>query len=344
MSAEPEVLFSQDGALARILLNRPKALNALTLNMVRLMDAQLRIWARDPSVKAVLIEGAGERAFCAGGDIRALYDSGKTGQPYAIEFYREEYGLNALIKRYPKPFVALIRGIVMGGGVGVSVHGSHRVAGEGIVFAMPETGIGLFPDVGGTYFLPRCPGETGMYLALTGARLNAADALYAGIATSVAPVETWPALIGAIKTDGDIRVLDQFSRAAGPSQLEANRAHIDHAFSAASVEDILDRLDAMASPFGAETAKVLRTKSPTSLKVVFAQIRAGATRSFEDCMRLEFRLTNRFMRGHDFYEGVRAAIIDKDQAPKWSPPDLAGVGASAVEAYFAELPDGDIRL
>jgi enoyl-CoA hydratase len=312
--------------------------------MVRQMDPQLRAWARDPSVKAVLIEGAGERAFCAGGDIRALYDGGKAGQPYAIDFYREEYVLNTLIKRYPKPYVALIRGIVMGGGVGVSVHGSHRVAGEGIVFAMPETGIGLFPDVGGTYFLPRCPGETGMYLALTGARLNAADALYAGIATTYAPVETWPALVDALKADGDVRALDGRSRAAGPSQLEANRAHIDRAFSAGSVEEILNRLDAMASPFGAETAKVLRTKSPTSLKVAFAQIRAGAARNFEDCMRLEFRLTNRFMRGHDFYEGVRAAIIDKDQAPKWSPPDLAGVDASAVGAYFAELPDGDIRL
>jgi enoyl-CoA hydratase len=344
MSAEAEVLFSKDGALGRILLNRPKALNALTLNMVRLIDAQLRVWAEDPSVKAVVIEGAGDRAFCAGGDIRALYDSGKAGQSYAIDFYREEYGLNALIKRYPKPYIALIRGIVMGGGVGVSVHGSHRVAGEGIVFAMPETGIGLFPDVGGTYFLPRCPGETGMYLALTGARLNAAGALYAGIATSHVPAADWPQLIDALKANGDTRALAQFARPAGPAQLDADRAHIDQAFSAGSVEDILERLDAMASPFGAETAKILRAKSPTSLKVVYAQIRAGAARDFEECMRIEFRLTNRFMRGHDFYEGVRAAIIDKDQSPKWSPPDLDGVTKGDIDAYFAPLPGGDIVL
>lgn len=344
MSADDEVLFAQDGALGRITLNRPKALNALTLNMVRLMDARLRAWAREPSVKAILIEGAGERAFCAGGDIRALYDSGKAGESYAIDFYREEYVLNTLIKRYPKPYIALIRGIVMGGGVGVSVHGSHRVAGEGIVFAMPETGIGLFPDVGGTYFLPRCPGKTGMYLALTGARLNAADTIHAGIATAHVPVTRWPDLIAALRGDGDPRSLSTMTSAAGPSQLEGNRAHIDAAFSADSVESILDRLDAMASPFGAETAKTLRTKSPTSLKVVFAQIRAGATKSFEDCMRLEFRLTNRFMRGHDFYEGVRAAIIDKDQAPKWSPADLAGVTDAAVAAYSAPLPEGDLSL
>lgn len=344
MTTDDEVLLSQDGALGRITLNRPKALNALTLTMVRAMDAQLRAWATDPSIKAVVVEGSGDRAFCAGGDIRALYESGKSGQSYAIDFYREEYVLNTLIKRFPKPYIALIRGIVMGGGVGVSVHGSHRIAGEGIVFAMPETGIGLFPDVGGTYFLPRCPGEIGMYLGLTGARLNAGGAVYAGIATSHVPVSRWPELIEALRPAGDARVLEEFAVSPGPAELDANRAHIDRAFSAKSVEEILERLDAMASPFGADSSKTLRSKSPTSLKVVFAQIRAGAGRDFEDCMRLEFRLTNRFMRGHDFYEGVRAAIIDKDQAPNWSPRDLAGVSQADVERYFAPLPDGDLVL
>jgi enoyl-CoA hydratase len=344
MSADDEVLFFQDDALGRIVLNRPKALNALTLGMVRAMDARLRVWARDASVKAIVVEGAGERAFCAGGDIRALYDSGKAGDPYAIDFYREEYALNTLIKRYPKPYLAFVRGIVMGGGVGVSVHGSHRIAGEGIMFAMPETGIGLFPDVGGTYFLPRCPGETGMYLALTGARLNLADALYAGVATQHIPVARWPEALAALAQAGDVRVLAELGAAGGPSALAANAAHIDHAFSAGSVEEILARLDAMASPFGAETAKALRTKSPTSLKVVYAQVRAGRDLPFEDCMRLEFRLTNRFMRGHDFYEGVRAAIIDKDQAPKWRPDTLAGVPDAEVARYHSTLPDGDLVL
>jgi enoyl-CoA hydratase len=174
--------------------------------------------------------------------------------------------------------------------------------------------------------------------------LNAADCVHAGIATSHVPVVRWPELIAAFRERGDPGVFAEFAAIAGASQLEANRAHIDHAFSAGSVEDILARLDAMASPFGPETAKTLRTKSPTSLKVVFAQIRAGATRSFEDCMRLEFRLTNRFMRGHDFYEGVRAAIIDKDQAPKWSPSALSGVTEADVAAYFEDLPGGDLAI
>ena len=187
MSEEAEVLFEKRGAAAVITLNRPKALNALTLDMVRLIHPKLTEWASDDSVRCVIVEGAGEKAFCAGGDIRALHDWGRSGDPSALAFWREEYRLNTFIKRYPKPYVALMDGINMGGGVGLSVHGSHRVATERLTFAMPETGIGLFPDVGGTWFLPRAPGETGLYLALTGARLKAADAIYAGIADTYVP-------------------------------------------------------------------------------------------------------------------------------------------------------------
>ncbi|MGN6514928.1 MAG: enoyl-CoA hydratase/isomerase family protein, partial [Rhizomicrobium sp.] len=198
MTEDAEVLFERRGALGLITLNRPKALNALTHEMCVSMKQQLDTWAKDDAVKVVAIRGAGDRAFCAGGDIRALYESGKAKTPYALEFYRDEYVLNATIKHYPKPYVALIHGIDMGGGVGVSVNGSHRVAAESMVFAMPETGIGLFPDVGGSYFLPRCPGEIGMFLGLTGMRLKTADSLYAGIATDFVPVARWDTLLAAL--------------------------------------------------------------------------------------------------------------------------------------------------
>jgi enoyl-CoA hydratase len=345
MSDDAEVLFQTDGALGRITLNRPKALNALTLNMVRLMDRQLREWSADARIRSVAIEAAGGRAFCAGGDIRALYESGKAGDPYAIDFYREEYRLNTLIKRYPKPYIAFMNGIVMGGGVGVSVHGKYRLAGEAIAFAMPETGIGLFPDVGGSYFLPRMPGSFGMYLGLTGARLSAGGAIYAGVATHHVPAASFLAVMEAL-ADG-AEPLAAIAAMAVPAAGAPERdvlVQIEEHFSKPSVEGVLASLEASATPFAVDTAKILRTKSPTSLKVVHRQIQEGAKLEFEGCMRMEFRLTNRFMRGHDFYEGVRALIVDKDQNPKWSPATLDGVGESDVAAYFTSLPDGDINL
>ena len=342
-----EVLFEQRGRAGLITLNRPKALNALTLGMVDAMDAKLREWRADRSIEFVIVRGAGERAFCAGGDIRALHDSGKAGTPYVIDFYEREYRLNTLIKRFPKPYIALINGIVMGGGVGVSVHGSVRVCGEGTVFAMPETGIGLFPDVGGTYFLPRCPGELGMYLALTGTRLDVTDAKYAGIATHVVPAPKHEELVGALSEDDQPleRVLAAFAVSPqNKSKMAGLQPLIDRHFGAASVEAIMESLSGDNSLFAGETLKTLKTKSPTSLKVAFRQVRQGVKLGFEECMRLEFRLTNRFMRGHDFYEGVRAVIVEKDNAPKWNPPDLGGVSQAAIDAYFAPLPDGDLKM
>jgi len=342
-----EVLFERQGRAGVITLNRPKALNALTLSMVDAMTAQLKAWRDDRDVEMVIVRGAGEKAFCAGGDIRALYDSGKAGTPYVIDFYAREYRLNTLIKRYPKPYIALVNGIVMGGGVGVSVHGSVRVCGEGTMFAMPETGIGLFPDVGGTYFLPRCPGETGMYLALTGARLDVTDARYAGIATHVVPQARHAELLDALY-NGSAPLEKVLARhavfATDKPRLEGLRTAIDTHFSKGSVEDIFASLQAGSSLFEEQTLKTLKAKSPTSLKVAFRQVREGAKLGFEDCMRLEFRLTNRFMRAMDFYEGVRAVIIDKDNAPKWNPPALDQVGARDVERYFAPLEGGDLDL
>jgi enoyl-CoA hydratase len=342
-----EVLFEKRGRVGLITLNRPKALNALTLDMVDAMQAQLKAWRGDDTVEIVVIRGAGERAFCAGGDIRALHDSGKAGTSYVIDFYAREYLLNTYIKRYPKPYIALINGIVMGGGVGVSVHGRQRVCGEGTVFAMPETGIGLFPDVGGTYFLPRLPGELGMYLGLTGARMDIHDAKYAGIATHVVPARQHEELIDGLGNGGEVyeKTLARFAVApANACRIAGLLPLIDRHFAHRSVEAIVESLERDASLFAVETLKTLKTKSPTSLKVTFRQLREGRNRGFEDCMRLEFRLTNRFMRGHDFYEGVRAVIVEKDNAPKWKPATLAEVTPDDVSAYFAALPGGDLAL
>ncbi|HVP83763.1 MAG TPA: enoyl-CoA hydratase/isomerase family protein [Rhizomicrobium sp.] len=338
MTDEAETLFEQRGAAGLITLNRPKALNALTHDMCLKLKAQLDQWAKDASIKSVAIRGAGDRAFCAGGDIRALYESGRAKTPYAFDFYRDEYILNVAIKHFPKPYIALVNGIVMGGGVGVSVHGSHRVAGENVTFAMPETGIGLFPDVGGSYFLPRCPGQIGMYLALTGARLKTADMLYAGIATHFVPMAKWDALIaklaeGAMPGDA----LKQLADTVPGDFLAEHRAVIDRIFAGNSVEEILAALDAERTDWSEDTAKTIRTKSPTSLKVAFRQVRNGAKLEFDDCMRMEWRMVNRVIAGHDFYEGVRATILDKDGAPKWNPADLPSVAQADVDAYFAPL-------
>jgi enoyl-CoA hydratase/carnithine racemase len=333
-----DVLFEKRGAAGLITLNRPKALNALTRDMCVAMKAQLDAWARDDAVKAVVVQGAGERAFCAGGDIRSLYDSGKNGTSYALDFYRDEYVLNATIKHYPKPYIALIQGIVMGGGVGVSVHGSHRVAGETMTFAMPETGIGLFPDVGGSYFLPRCPGQIGMFLGLTGARLKTTDSLYAGVATHFVPMAKWPGLIDALAGGATPdAAIAQLQDTVPDTFLLEHRVTIDRIFALNSVEEILAALDAEHTDWGDDTAKAIRAKSPTATRIAFRQLREGAKLAFDDCMKMEWRMVNRVVAGHDFYEGVRATIIDKDGAPKWEPAEFAQVSGANVDAYFAPL-------
>jgi enoyl-CoA hydratase len=345
-----DIEFSVAGRLGRVLLNRPEALNALSLEMCAELDEKLREWAALDQVRAVAIEGAGGRAFCAGGDIRKLYDEGKAKGAYPRQFFSTEYRCNTRIKHFPKPYIAVIDGIVMGGGVGVSVHGSHRIVTENTMFAMPETGIGLFPDVGGTYFLPRCPGEIGMYLGLTGERMKAADCLYAKIATDFVSSARVSELLQALSSD-DLKdsnaVSAEIVRFAGATEaapLASHRAAIDRAFSAASVEEILARLDADPDPWAQAAAKVLRTKSPTSLKITFRQIREGKGRDFDAGMQTEWRMVNRIITGHDFYEGTRAQVVEKDRDPKWRPAALEAVGAADVDAYFAPLPDGDLVL
>jgi len=340
-----EIVFSRRGAAGLVTLNRPRALNAVTHGMVKALRAQLDAWAADDAVTRVVVTAAGERAFSAGGDIRHLYDLGQAGaQGEMLDFWRDEYPLNAVIKSYRKPYVSLIDGIVMGGGVGVSVHGSHRVAGDRYSFAMPEVGIGFFPDVGATWFLPRMPGELGAYCALTGERFNAADAVAAGLATQRIPSARFPALIdgltGTVSVDA---VLAAFAEPAGEGPIAARKGTIDRLFSGDTVEAILAALDAEAGSGGADaawagkTAATIRAKSPLSLKVALAQVRRGARWDFAACMRAEFRIVSRIVEGHDFYEGVRAVIVDKDNAPRWRPRSLAEVGEALVERHFAPL-------
>jgi enoyl-CoA hydratase len=342
------------GGLARFRLDRPWALNALTIPIIREMDRMLRQWETDPSVKAVLIEGVGEKVFCAGGDIRVLSDAAKSGDYEIIRrFFWSEYTLNRLIKKYRKPYLAILNGITMGGGVGISVHGSHRIVSENTVFAMPETGIGMFPDVGGTWVLPRCPGQIGTYLALTGARLRAADCVYAGIATHNVATERLYELEIAIgeavsSSEGESAVmqaitgiLELYHDEDPDPPLAALRADIDRVFGLDSIEAMLEALDAMGPGWGADTAAVLRSKSPTSLKVALRQMRAGPLLTFDRAMQIEYRIAQRIVCSPDFAEGVRAVIVDKDGAPTWSPSTLEEVSEESVRAFFAPLAEVD---
>ena len=339
---EPELICERRGHAGVVVLNRPRALNALTHGMVRGLDRALDEFEADPQVRHVVVTGAGEKAFCAGGDIRQLYDLGRAGRiEEARGFWREEYRLNQRIKTYPKPYIAVIDGIVMGGGVGVSLHGSHRIAGEKYLFAMPEVGIGFFPDVGATWALPRLPGAAGTWLAVSGERIGQADALALGLATHAVATTRIPGLIEALEAGRNVDdVLAGTAFDAGPAALAPHRALIDHAFSAPSVEAIMDRLRAGSDdPFAAKLLAGTARKSPTSMKLALAQMRSGASLSFAEAMRLEFRIVSRIVHGADFYEGVRAVIIDKDNAPRWQPATLADVSDEQVAQYLAPLPD-----
>jgi enoyl-CoA hydratase len=353
-----DILFGRAGGVGTVLLNRPQALNAFTLGMYRLFDPALRAWAGDPAIHAVLIEGAGDRAFCAGGDVRRVYEAGKgiSGDPdFTSIFFAEEYRIISFIHRYPKPYVAILDGITMGGGAGVSVNGAYRIATEKTMFAMPETGIGLFPDVGATRFLNCCPGQVGRYLGLTGARLGAADALYCGLATHFVPREQAPALkdrlIAAAWGAGRERaqveaLLAQFAADPGPPPLASRRAMIDRCFAGETVEAIFAALEAETEDraWAAETRATLLTKSPTSLRITLRQLVLGRGMNLEDALRLEYRMTQHVMAGHDFYEGIRAVLIDKDQKPRWRPATLAEIDEAATETYFASLGPGELTF
>jgi enoyl-CoA hydratase len=343
----PEILFERRGTAGIVTLNRPKALNAVTHGMVRRLHAQLDAWRDDASVTRVVVTGAGERAFSAGGDLRGIYQAARAGrQQESLAFWRDEYRLNAAIKFYPKPYVALIDGIVMGGGAGLSVHGSHRVAGDRFAFAMPEVGIGFFPDIGATWFLPRCPGAFGTFLALTGERLGAADAVAGGIATHHVASERFgdllDALCGAAPVDA---LIGAFAESAGEGPFAHRRVAIDRIFAAPRVEDIVVALEAETASESAEAqwaggvAVAIAGKAPLSLKLALAQMRRGRDWTFADCMRAEWRIVSRVAYGKDFYEGIRAVIIEKDNRPRWRPATLAEVGEAEIERHFGAIED-----
>jgi enoyl-CoA hydratase len=337
-----EVIVERRHGAGVVILNRPHALNALTLRMVREIAAALDDFERDVSIERVIVRAAGERAFSAGGDVRWLYERGRAGD-YAAQsaFFREEYALNARIKRYRKPYVALLDGLAMGGGVGVSLHGAHRVATERASLAMPEVGIGFFPDVGATWALPRVPHRIGVAMAAAGLRANAADMAALGLATAYVESARLPALAEALERPGPTAaIIGEFTVPPPPSPLMTHAAAIERAFATAEVASVEAALRADGSTFAQGLIDTMATKSPTSLAIALKQMQVGASMSFEDAMRVEFRIVTRICRGHDFYEGVRAALVDKDNRPQWRPAP----SAADIDAYFAPLGADELNV
>jgi len=339
-----DVLTRIEGRVGRITLNRPQALHALNTAMCQAMTQALLDWREDPAVELVLLDHAGERGFCAGGDIRMLADSGAGDGKAAREFFFVEYRLNHLLFEYPKPVAVIMDGITMGGGVGLSMPARYRVATEKTTFAMPETGIGLFPDVGGGWFLPRMPGHIGTWLALTGARIKAADCELIGVATDYVESAKVADLKAAIVADPTAieGLLTEYEGDAGRPQLAQHQDEIDRIFGLASLEEILAALHAAGTEWAGEQLKVLATKSPQTMKVALRQLRLGGKLdSFAENMTMEYRIGARVVQRHDFLEGVRAVIVEKDHAPKWNPPTPEGVTETMLDAIFAPLPSAE---
>jgi len=337
---DPHIKSEKRGCLGLLTLDRPQALNALTHGMIQALASQLQAWAVDDAIKIVAIRGAGERAFCAGGDIRAVQQAVMAGRSAdGAKLLRDEYRMNALIGTYPKPYMALVHGITMGGGAGLSVHGSARLADETLSFAMPETAIGFIPDVGSSYFLSRLPDQIGMYLGLTGNRIGLGDALEAGLVTHAIHKDDFEAVIDDLGQGPPVeKVIQSFAYKPAPGTL---REHpIATFFGAASVEAILERLDRDGGDFALTVSQEIRTRSPTSLKLVFRQLRQARELTLEQCLAMELRLALRVLEAHDFREGVRAALVDKDREPKWLPSSLAAVGD--LDKFFAPLGDGEL--
>lgn len=343
-----DVLLRRDGALGRLTLNRPKAINALTLEMVRQLHAALDELADDPAVRVVLIDGAGERGLCAGGDIVALQRSAIEGTDEARTFWAEEYALNARIARYPKPVVAIMDGIVMGGGIGLAGHAQHRLATERLMAAMPEVGIGFAPDVGGTWLLAHAPGELGTHLALTAGRAGAADAVLLGLADRVIAHEVAGDLIAALAGGGAVdaaidAVASAHPQEVPPGDLGADRAWIDACYTHAEAEVIVAALDARPEERAHAAAAAIRRASPTSVKVTLAALRrARALPSLEAALEQELTVSTGFLRCADFVEGIRAQVVEKDRNPRWAPSRLEEVHPDLVDAFFHDVPAATI--
>ncbi|WP_329199607.1 MULTISPECIES: enoyl-CoA hydratase/isomerase family protein [unclassified Streptomyces] len=341
MTAEADVLVHVEGRSGRLVLNRPKALNALSHPMVLRIAQALTAWRDDPAVDTVVVSGAGERGLCAGGDIRAIHEDARTGGRASADFWRDEYRLNALIARYPKPYVALMDGIVMGGGVGISAHGDVRIVTERSRVAMPETGIGFVPDVGGTYLLSLAPGELGTHLALTGASVGAADAVLCGLADHFVPSERLGALVADLAREPVPDAVAAHVGLAPAGELASQREWIDDCYAADTVEEIVARLLCSGVPAAKEAAVTLAAKSPTALKVTLAALRrARHLGPLERVLEQEYRVSCAALASPDLVEGIRAQVIDKDRSPRWAPADLADVCDEEVARHFAPLGPG----
>jgi enoyl-CoA hydratase len=355
MSAAEELILERRDGLGLVTLNRPQALNTLSLSMYRRFAPALLRWGEDETVQAVVVRGAGGRAFCAGGDVVAIYDERKNaaGAGYTEDFFREEYTLIAGIHRFPKPYVALMDGVTMGGGAGVAVNGAFRVVTEQTLFAMPEVQIGLFPDVGASRFLNLCPGKIGLYLALTGKRLGPADAIYCGFGTHFVPRARLDAVVAALaeldwKAGGEMRqveaVLAIHSDDPGPALLAVLYPDIDRCFAGDTVEEIATALAEEPGAWAQEAREAMARASPLSLKLAFHQLRRGVGMNVEAALSLEYRMTQHCMAGHDFFEGIRALLVDKDRKPRWQHESLQAVSDTEVARYFESLGERELSF
>jgi enoyl-CoA hydratase len=342
---EGDLIVRREGAAGIIRLNRPKAINAMTYEMSLGIDAALDRFEADPAVAVVILEGAGERGLCAGGDIRGLYESSKAGGDLGKRFWRQEYVMNARIAKYPKPYVAFMDGLVMGGGVGLSGHARHRVVTEKTKLAMPEVGLGFFPDVGGTWLLTRSPGEIGAFFGLTGQTMNGPDAIFARFADAVVPSAKLPALRQALTevrpgiTSSDVdKIIAGFASGERVGPVAAMRSSIDRWFGHDRMEDIVAALQRDESEFAQSTLRTLKEKSPRGMVVTLKLLRlARNASSLEECLVREYRAALEVFRSDDFREGVRAAVIDKDRNPKWSPPSVEDVTPAMLAPYLKEI-------
>ena len=343
-----DILFQIRGNAGIITLNRPKFLNAVTHDQICRLRKTLEFWCELSEVKHIIIRAIGEKAFSAGGDVLHVYEARDRVDDELLDFFHDEYSLNSYIKHYPKPYIAMINGIVMGGGVGISIHGRYRVGGENMVFAMPEVGIGFFPDVGGTFFLPRMPQNLGLYCAMTGARLKLADAFYSGIISNPVLADKFPELEDELTKSNDVEeTLKNFSIDPGSGELSSKYQIIEKIFGNKSVSDIFSALanvDEEHKDWAEKTLVALNKHSPTSIGIAFEQMKRGVTREFNDCMKLEYRIVSHMLRRNEFFEGIRALLIDKDNQPNWQQFQSDAEKNVAIEKYFNEPENGDLDI
>ncbi|ASQ46308.1 enoyl-CoA hydratase/isomerase family protein [Legionella clemsonensis] len=337
-----DIVFTHEEHLGLVTLNRSQALNALTLDMIKAMQQQLLAWEKEADIHAVIVQGEGEKAFCAGGDVRWLYEAGLNKDPEQMQFFWHEYRLNHYIHHFKKPYISLMNGITMGGGVGISLHGSHPIATENFVFAMPETGIGFFPDIGASYLLARCPDATGIYLGLTGKRLKAQEAYELGLIKQIIPANKMQEFINRLASidlskNAHQQVnacLKEFSMEHEKASITEHLVTINRCFSQQTIEDIFSALEEEGNEWAITILNNLKQKAPLSLKVTLAQIHKAKAKSLAECLAIDYCVVNQFMHGHDFYEGVRALLVDKDKSPHWQPSSLDEVTPALVADFF----------